>query len=205
MLLTGFQGWLGGRVVAHELAAWIVTAHLVVALVIVQMLLYVTVTAEGAGHTAEGVTNVRDPAPIGVRVSAAGLILLTLVQVGVGAQVRGAIDGALDAGVDRSAVVATLGSIDVIHRDLAFLVLIGAALLTMWLLYRRSPQALQRWSLVTLSLAILQVALGVFTVLHGAPWSVAIVHQLGAVALFTLIIRARFAALYPKAQRIARG
>ncbi|HET9703203.1 MAG TPA: COX15/CtaA family protein, partial [Vicinamibacterales bacterium] len=35
LLLTGFQGWLGGRVVAHELAAWIVTAHLVVAIVIV--------------------------------------------------------------------------------------------------------------------------------------------------------------------------
>ena len=44
-LLVGFQGWLGGRVVAHELAAWIVTVHMIVALVIVQMLLYVTVAA----------------------------------------------------------------------------------------------------------------------------------------------------------------
>ena len=34
-LLVGFEGWLGGRVVAHELAAWIVTAHLIVAIVIV--------------------------------------------------------------------------------------------------------------------------------------------------------------------------
>src|SRR5882672_6482379 len=42
-LLTGFQGWLGGRVVANELAAWIVTAHMIVALVIVQLLLYATV------------------------------------------------------------------------------------------------------------------------------------------------------------------
>src|ERR671910_1851849 len=49
LLLTGFQGWLGGRVVAHELAAWIVTVHMIVALVIVQMLLYVTVqSAQGA-------------------------------------------------------------------------------------------------------------------------------------------------------------
>src|SRR5262247_3512445 len=43
LLLTGFQGWLGGRVVAHELAAWIVTIHMMVALVIVQLLLYATV------------------------------------------------------------------------------------------------------------------------------------------------------------------
>ena len=39
LLLTGYEGWLGGRVVAHELAPWIVTAHMVVALVIVQLLL----------------------------------------------------------------------------------------------------------------------------------------------------------------------
>ena len=54
-LLTGFEGWLGGRVVAHELAAWIVTAHLIVALVIVQLLLYATVEAfarSAPGHAA---------------------------------------------------------------------------------------------------------------------------------------------------------
>ena len=155
LLLTGFQGWLGGRVVAHELAAWIVTAHLVVAIVIVQMLLYVAVTAAD-------VTNRRHPAPMSVTVGAGALILLTLVQAAVGTQVRGAIDEALDAGVDRGAAVATLGSIDVVHRDLAFLVLLGAALLTLWLLSRRSPPPVRRWSLVTLALAILQVALGAY-------------------------------------------
>jgi cytochrome c oxidase assembly protein subunit 15 len=155
LLLTGFQGWLGGRVVAHELAAWIVTAHLVVAIVIVQMLLYVAVTAAD-------VTDRRRRAPMSVTAGAGALILLTLVQAAVGTQVRGAIDEALDAGVDRGAAVATLGAIDVVHRDLAFLVLLGAALLTMWLLSRRSPPPIRRWSLVTLALAILQVGLGVY-------------------------------------------
>jgi cytochrome c oxidase assembly protein subunit 15 len=42
-------------------------------------------------------------------------------------------------------------------------------------------------------------------VLYAAPWQVAIVHQVGAVALFVLVIRTRFSALYPRAQRIARG
>src|SRR5262245_59143446 len=45
LLLTGFQGWLGGRVVANALAPWIVTVHLIFALVIVQLLLYATVRA----------------------------------------------------------------------------------------------------------------------------------------------------------------
>ncbi len=52
---------------------------------------------------------------------------------------------------------------------------------------------------------VAQVGLGIVTVLYAAPWQAAIVHQLGAVALFVLILRARFAALYPLAQRIARG
>lgn len=52
---------------------------------------------------------------------------------------------------------------------------------------------------------LIQTALGVLTVINGAPWQVAITHQLGAVVLFTLIVHARFAALHPREQRIARG
>lgn len=51
----------------------------------------------------------------------------------------------------------------------------------------------------------LQLALGVATVLTAASPHVAITHQIGAVVLFVLILRARFAALYPPPQRIARG
>lgn len=56
-----------------------------------------------------------------------------------------------------------------------------------------------------LTMLVVQVALGIATVMHASPLPIAIVHQLGAVALFTLVIRARFFALYPRAQRIARG
>ncbi len=44
-LLTGFQGGLAAASSQHELAAWIVTVHLLVALVIVSLLLYATVYA----------------------------------------------------------------------------------------------------------------------------------------------------------------
>src|SRR5688572_21769984 len=152
LLLTGFQGWLGGRVVAHELAAWIVTAHMIVALVIVQLLLYATVEgfgkAEGRRLKAEGIA-------IGA------LIVLTLIQVGIGTQVRGAVDAALDAGVARESALGTVGRLDYLHRDLAFAVLAGAVAFTFWLLRSRAPQRVIRWSFVVLSLAIIQVLLGV--------------------------------------------
>ena len=152
LLLTGFQGWLGGRVVAHELAAWIVTVHLVVALVIVQLLLYATV--EGFGR-AEGRRGKAEAIAIGA------LIVLTLVQIGIGAQVRGAVDMALDAGIARDLALGTVGRLDLLHRDAAFAVLAGAAAFTLWLLWRRASRRLIRWSFVVLSLAIIQVLLGV--------------------------------------------
>lgn len=152
LLLTGFQGWLGGRVVAHELAAWIVTAHLIVALVIVQLLLYATV--EGFGK-AEGRRRKAETIAIGA------LIVLTLVQVGIGTQVRGAVDTALDAGIARDLALGTVGRLDFLHRDAAFAVLAGAAAFTLWLLWKRAAQRVIRWSFVVLLLAILQVLLGV--------------------------------------------
>ena len=49
-----------------------------------------------------------------------------------------------------------------------------------------------------------QVALGVWTVVNAAPLAQAILHQLGAIVLVVLILRARFEAAYPSEERIAR-
>src|SRR5438876_1340204 len=95
LLLTGFQGWLGGRVVANDLAPWIVTVHLIVALVIVQLLLYATVRAWKQGG--------RPASPLLV-----GLIVVTMLQIGVGTQLRGGVDSALGNGVPRDAVQSSI-------------------------------------------------------------------------------------------------
>ena len=84
---------------------------------------------------------------------------MTLLQAGFGTQVRGHIETAINTGVARDAALATVGRLDYVHRDLAFVVLIGATLLTLWFLTRRSP--LIRWSFVILALAVAQIALGV--------------------------------------------
>ena len=153
LLLTGFQGWLGGRVVAHELAAWIVTVHMIVALVIVQLLSFATVDSLSR-------VNLRTLVYRGWPVVA--LVALTLVQIGFGTQVRGAVDTALDGGIARDLALASVGRLDYLHRDLAFAVLAGAAVLCLWMLSRHLPRQLTRWSLTVLALAVLQVALGAF-------------------------------------------
>ncbi len=152
VLLTGFQGWLGGLVVAHELAAWIVTVHMIVALVIVQMLLYVTVRSAPQPPSTS--------APKHLSTLTVGLIALTLLQIALGTQVRGGVDAALDTGVARSAALATVGTLDYLHRDAAFVTLLGAVLLVFWLVARGADGLLIRWSGAVLGLAVVQVAVG---------------------------------------------
>ncbi len=90
------------------------------------------------------------------------------------------------------------------HRLMGYALAILGALA--WWRSRRSSMLHVRRAFDAMGIALaVQLALGVATVLHAAPWQIAIVHQLGAVALFVLILRARFAAEYPLAQKIARG
>lgn len=156
-LLVGFEGWLGGRVVAHGLAAWIVTAHLIVAIFIVQLLLYATFTATTAGGA--GGAGAAGKAGGVLSLAIAGLIVLTLIQSSLGTQVRGHVENALLSGVARGAALATVGRLDYFHRDLAGIVVIAMTLLTLWMLSKRSP--LLPWMFAVLGLALAQIVLGV--------------------------------------------
>jgi heme a synthase len=159
-LLVGFEGWLGGRVVAHGLAAWIVTAHLIVAIFIVQLLLYATFVANWAGRARGAAQAGRGGGGGGVvSLPIAALIIVTLIQSGLGTQVRGGVEDALLAGVSRDLALGTVGRLDYLHRDLAGVTVIGATLLILWLLSRRSP--LVPWAFVVLALAVSQIALGI--------------------------------------------
>jgi len=153
LLLTGFEGWLGGRVVAHELAAWIVTVHLMVALVIVQLLLYATVHATRLS-AARGSSRLTLPLVV--------LMAVTVVQIVLGTQVRGRVDAALDAGVVRNAALATVGRLDFLHRSSALVVFAGSLLLVMWISTTFSgEERVTRWSYAVAGFATAQVALGV--------------------------------------------
>jgi len=89
------------------------------------------------------------------------------------------------------------GLVQFIHRMAGYL-LVGFGVVV-WLRGRKSPHFFTRSAFNTMIAAmLLQLVLGIFTVLYGAPWQLAILHQLLAVALFVLILRARFLAAYPR-------
>jgi len=169
LLLTAYEGWLGGRVVAHELAPWIVTAHLVVAIVIVLLLLYATVYAiyrrpvlALTGHPGSSVADEDERAPrTTLLATIVIMILVTLGQVAIGTQVRGNIDDALDHGVAREAALATVGTLDGVHRTAALAVMSLAmiSLLVAWSKHPRENVILQ-WTYAVVGLAALQVVIG---------------------------------------------
>ena len=93
------------------------------------------------------------------------------------------------------------GTVQFIHRIVGYL--LAGFTIMVWMRGRRSANRRTQaaFNIAALALA-LQVALGIYTVITAAPWPVAIAHQLGAVAVWVLIIRARFGAQYPVATSI---
>ncbi len=90
------------------------------------------------------------------------------------------------------------------HRLLGYL-LVGLGIAA-WLRARASALSDIRKAFMGAGHVLLvQLALGIATILAGVPWQLAILHQLMAVAIFVMVIRARFTAQYPRPQRIARS
>ena len=173
LLLTGFQGWLGGQVVEAQLAAWIVTVHMLVALVIVSLLLYATVYAFYVPRTAPGRPDLaRRAALIG---ATAVLIGITLIQVALGTQVRGRVDHALDTGVARDLALAAVGALDVTHRDVS-LAVFGMTLVVSLLARRTGVGAIARWVSVSMWLTMLQIGLGVVMAYQALPPAAQVLH-----------------------------
>ena len=87
------------------------------------------------------------------------------------------------------------------HRMLGYLVLLWAAY-AWWKSRRSALKATRSAHDFVLAMVFLQAVLGVATVMYAAPVGIAIVHQIGAIAVMVLALRARFAVLYPAAQSL---
>ncbi len=96
------------------------------------------------------------------------------------------------------------GLVQFIHRTSGYLLAIFAVVV--WLRARRSPHPRTRFAFnAMLAVMILQIVIGIVTVLYQAPWQIAIFHQLTAVLLWVLILRGRFLARYPLQHSVREG
>ncbi len=87
------------------------------------------------------------------------------------------------------------------HRIAAYALLVATAFV--WFASRSAPQAsLRRWFAWMPVVVLCQSVLGVVTLMHGAAWHAALTHQVGAMVVLIVIVRARFVADYPPDTRI---
>ena len=87
------------------------------------------------------------------------------------------------------------------HRVTAYAVLIFA-----FIVWRRSRDSGNRTTKQAfdwvLAMTLGQAVLGIGTVLYAVPLGLAVAHQIGAILLWTLIIRARHLARFPQSQSV---
>ena len=84
-VLVGVQGWIGSKVVSSDLATWMVTIHMVIALVIVALLIY-TVTSSQQFYIVQFKGN------SSLKMLIIVALVISLIQIVSGTQVREKVD-----------------------------------------------------------------------------------------------------------------
>lgn len=180
-----FEGWLGGLVVKHGLHPSTLTAHLVGAFVLVALLQFSYLEARRLRTPPRASTSLAPgaPPPPLRKMAVFGMGLL-LIQVGVGTQVRAALQFLEQSGAsDRSAWLPLGYWPDIFHRQLALVVV--AVLVAVAVLARRGhDRAARLWSSVAAAIAMGQLASGLAMAYWAVPPAMQLVHLWGAALAF---------------------
>lgn len=185
IFVVGYQAWLGSIVVSTNLAQWVVTVHMLLALVILAISIYTYNYAKQLNKT---------PSVIMYRILwLKGFLLFTvlisILQIVLGTEVRESVDvvaKSLATGL-RDTWISKLGAIFSYHRDLAILVIICNAIVYKMVIDRFSgkaaPLLTARCILVTL---LIQLLSGFALAYLAFPPAAQAVHILFSTLLFSL-------------------
>jgi len=220
--LGGLQGFIGWWMVSSglsngmlDVASYRLATHLGLAFVIFGFLTWYILALSRREADLMQARRLADPA---LGRLAQILLGLTFVQILIGALVAGIdagrdyIDWPLMAGgffppdpfqltpVWRN-FFEDAGLVQFIHR-MAGYILFGFGIFV-WLRARQSANSSTKFAFnLILAMLVLQMLLGIITVMSSAPWHLAILHQIGAVVLWVLVLRALFLTRYPHKQSI---
>ena len=175
-VLTGFQGWVGSLVVSTNLLHGFITFHMILALVIVAMLIWMNVRVKSLSsykHTALFWTTLVTT-------------ILFIPQLILGTEVRGTIDDLLISTIGRSEWSNSLTSSFYIHRSYSWLLLIGSILIVYF-----SRKSELNWLKTTSKYIVLLVFLvmiaGIGMARFSFPFWLQPLHLIFAVGIFSLL------------------
>ncbi|MDA0907637.1 MAG: COX15/CtaA family protein [Bacteroidetes bacterium] len=140
-VLVIFQAWLGGQVVRSQLEGGMITAHMLIAMLIVSLLLF------GAFRGHRDRLRFSIPPHHRKQLLALGIVLfaVSIIQMVLGTQVRELIDAAKNAAIKppRSQWLDVENTLYVIHRSFSWVVLLAMGALG-WV-HRRHSMSLPGW------------------------------------------------------------
>ena len=185
ILVVGYQAWLGSIVVSTNLAQWVVTVHMLLAIVILAISIYTYNYAKQLN---------KPQSVIMYRILwLKGFLLFTLivsvVQIILGTEVRESVDviaKSLSYNL-RGSWIAKVGSVFSYHRDLAILVVVANAIVYKMVIDRFSgkaaPLLTARFILITL---LIQILSGFALAYIAFPPAAQAIHILFSTLLFSL-------------------
>lgn len=185
ILVVGYQAWLGSIVVSTNLAQWVVTVHMLLAIVILAISIYTYNYAKQLN---------KPQSVIMYRILwLKGFLLFTLivsvVQIILGTEVRESVDviaKSLSYNL-RGSWIAKVGYVFSYHRDLAILVVIANAIVYKMVIDRFSgkaaPLLTARFILITL---LIQILSGFALAYIAFPPAAQAIHILFSTLLFSL-------------------
>jgi cytochrome c oxidase assembly protein subunit 15 len=174
LFMLGFEAWLGKLVVDGNLIPGSITIHMFGSIVLVFLLLLIIRREQ------KNSVQVR-PAVFYLIVAS---LVLTLVQILLGTQVREEIDIIAKTGLDRAIWISELPMIFEIHRSFSWVVLLLTAG-WLWMTYRRGTRFPEMAG--TLVLLCVQLGAGILLVYAGMPKALQPVHLVGGILMFGVL------------------
>ncbi len=179
--LVGFQGWLGSSVVASNLKPVMITLHMLLALVIVALLIY-TIARSQRDFLSQINTRLL---PNKFKTVLIAAMIMTLLQIGMGTQVREAVDFISQAHIERQYWREDFPVIFYIHRSFSSIILFTNAWLV-WKIYQSIDKdtLLFRTGLILLALVVTAILAGISLDRLGVPAFIQPIHLLMANLIF---------------------
>ena len=183
-LLIGANGWLGSRVVATELAQYMITLHLLLAILVVFSLLFVYIRSFAGTLDLKTVTVHNSQ----IRWLILLIVVVTLGQIVLGAQVRDALDSVAKqlGNTQRNNWVDSLNWTFYVHRSfsLVILALHSTVIYQLRKLYKNGQVYKLTNGLIALVLA--EIGTGVIMAYFGVPAIAQPIHLVLAILLIGL-------------------
>jgi len=183
-VLVIFQGWLGGQVVLTGLEEWLITLHMLLAVIILNILIFAVFKASSS--------RIRITIDGGIRrlLFWTGIVLfiLTVTQMVLGTQVREAVDIVKNAPnpPPRALWLDNTGRVDEIHRSFSWSLLLFGLVVVYLSRWKTESNLIRDIGTFIFILILFQIAVGAGMYYLGIPPAYQVFHLFGFALLVCL-------------------